>query len=512
MPTRQKPGTVNELFENIVKRFGDKPALIFESEKITFSELDHLSRRAAKGLCQLGVGKGDRVALFLRNCTAVPIALFGAARLGAIPTFLNAFHKGDDVAYVFSNSEPKVLIVEDFLYQNAIKQAQKIKSIQKIYLVGENKEGYHLEGLVLPFNSLLEVGGDVHADVSEEDIAVIIYTAGTEGRPKGAMLYHKGIVRDIFDRETVFKVLPEWRTLIFAPFFHIAGFRHLIMSLYRGNTTYVVPFHPEKALRLIHNEKINYIVGAPAVYHLMFRREDFGQYDLSSVKVAGVGGAPSTPDLVERLFAVFPNAIIYNGYGMTEMHGGNIDNLGEGLKKRPESVGKIYGGHQLKLADENGNTVPAGEVGEVWIKGDIVFKGYWGMPDLTAKKIKDGWLRSGDLGKLDQDGYLYLVGRKSDMIIRGGENVYPQEVENCLEEHPDVEEAAVIGVPDEVMGEEVKAYVTLRKGAQLTEKELQYFCRERIAKFKVPKYVEFTEEIPHVSAGKIDRKELRARL
>ena len=502
--------TVNDLLDDAVKTYREKTALIFGSEVISFSEMAGLSKKVAQGLYDQGVRKGDRVALFLRNVLQVPLILFGSVRIGAIPTFLNAFHKGEEVFYALANSEPKVLIAEGELYPNIEEQAHKVKSIESIYSVGEVEKTLAEKGAPLPFESLL-AEGEVHEEVTGEDIAAIVNTAGTEGRPKGAMLTHKGVVRDILDRDTVFDVPPDLKTLVFAPFFHIAGYRHLLMSIHRGNTTYVMPFNAEKALQLIQNEKISYVVGAPAVYHLMFIRDDFEMHDLSSLRVVGVGGAPSTPDLVARLFKAFPQALIYNGYGQTELTGGNIDNVGEDYRKRPESVGKIWGGHELRIVDEEENILPPKEVGEVIVRGEIVYKGYWNDPEATSKAIKDGWLHTRDLGYQDEEDFLYLVGRKSDMINRGGEKVYPQEVENCLEEHPDVEEAAVIGIRDKVMGEEVKALIKLTKGAEVSEDELKELCRSRIAKYKVPKYIEFIDRIPHVAAGKIDRKVLRTR-
>ncbi len=504
------PKIINDILSTAAKHYGPKVAIVFESWKISFSEMERLSKKVAKGLFEQGVQKGDRVALVMKNCAEVPITLFGSARIGAIPTFLNAQHKGEEIVYALSNCEPKVVVVEGLILPEIAEQIHKVESIQNIYVVGRESRKPADPRKILPFEALLKEG-DACQEVQEDDVGAIVYTAGTEGRPKGAMLSHKGVIRDILDRVPLWEVPSDFRTLIFAPFYHIAGFRHLLMSIYRGNMTYVIPFHAEKVLKLIHNERINYIVGAPAVYHLMFQREDFKTYDLSSVRVAGMGGAPSTPGLVARVFEAFPQALVYNGYGQTELTGGNIDNIGEDFRKRPESVGKIHGGHELKVVDEEGNPVPTGEVGEVIVRGEIVFKGYWNNPEATSKKIRNGWLYTGDLGRMDAEGFLCLVGRKADMIIRGGENIYPQEVENIIEQHPGVEEVAVIGVPDEVMGEEVKAFVSWRKGATLTVQDLKDYCLKKMAKYKVPKYIDFVDELPHVSAGKIDRKQLRSK-
>jgi acyl-CoA synthetase (AMP-forming)/AMP-acid ligase II len=438
----------------------------------------------------------------------VPITLFAAVRIGAIPTFLNAFHKGEDVLHALSNCEPKVLVVEGLLYPDIEEEVNKIKSIQETYIVGDIKQGITDRASGLPFDCLL-AEGEAREDSDEDDIATIIYTAGTEGRPKGAMLSHKNIMRDLFDRVSMVEISSEIKTLIFAPFFHIAGFINLLLSIYRGNTSYVMPFKAEEALKVIHTEKIGFVIGVPAVYKLMFLREDFDKYDLSSLKVVGLGRSPATPEFVGLLFKKFPQALKYNGYGQAELTGGGIMNKGEDLRKRPDSVGKMVSGHELRIVDEDGNSCPPREVGEIAARGDCVFKGYWRMPEATSQKIRDGWLHTGDLGWLDEDGFLYLVGRKSDMIIRGGENIYPQEVENCLESHPGIEEAAVIGVPDEVMGEETKAFVCLKRDIKITEKELLDFCHSKMARYKVPKYIEFVKDIPHVAAGKIDRKLLR---
>ncbi len=498
---------LNELLHYSVQKCLTKTAFVFGSKRITFAELGELSQKMARGLSEQGVKKGDRVGLILRNCGEVPIILFGAARIGAIPTFLNAQHKGEDIFYALSNCEPKILFVEDYLYPGIQEEIRRVSSIQKTYGVGGTGE-LTGSGLLEPFDSSLK-DGDALAKVQEDDIAAILYTAGTEGRPKGAMLSHEGVMVDLFDRSSIVKIDSETKTLIMAPFYHIAGFRHLLMTIYRGNTTYVIPFQAEGVLKLIHEERIGFIVGTPATYHLMFKREDFKKYDLSSLKVVGVGGAPCTPEFARRLFGTFPQALFYNGYGQTELTGGNIVNVGEDFKNRPESVGRIAPGHELRVVNEDGQPLPPKKVGEVVVRGKYVFKGYWRMPEATAQKVREGWLYTGDLGWLDEEGFLCLVGRKSDMIIRGGENIYPQEVENCLEQHPAVAEAAVIAVPDEVMGEEVKAVVSLRPGMKLEAKSLQEFCLSKMAKFKVPRFIEFVEEIPHVSAGKIDRKALR---
>jgi acyl-CoA synthetase (AMP-forming)/AMP-acid ligase II len=498
---------LNELLQYSVQKCLTKTAFVFGPKRITFAELGELSQKMARGLSEQGVTKGDRVALILRNCMEVPIILFGTVRIGAIPTFLNAQHKGGDIFHALSNCEPKILFVEDSLYPGLKEEIRKIPSIQRIYGVlgaGESPGS----GLLEPFDSCLK-NGDASAEVREDDIAAIVYTAGTEGRPKGAMLSHEGVLVDCFDRSSIVKIDSEIKTLILAPFYHIAGFRHLLMTIYRGNTTYVIPFQAEKVLKLIHEERIGFTVGTPATYHLMFKREDFQTYDLSSLKVVGVGGAPCTPEFARRLFGTFPQALFYNGYGQTELTGGNIVNVGEEFKRRPESVGRIAKGHELRVVNEEGQPLPPKKMGEVVVRGKYVFKGYWRMPEATAQKIRGGWLYTGDLGWLDEEGFLYLAGRKSDMIIRGGENIYPQEVENCLEQHPAVAEAAVIAVPDEVMGEEVKAVVSLRRGMRLEAEDLREFCRSKMAKFKVPRFIEFVEELPHVSAGKIDRKALR---
>ncbi|NUP03822.1 MAG: acyl--CoA ligase [Nonomuraea sp.] len=498
---------------------GDQVFLVYEDEHITFEE--HF-RRAATLATRLveeyGVTKGDRVAIAMRNYPEWVVSFSAVLAAGAIAVPLNAWWTEAELAYGVSDSGAKVLIADG---ERAVRLAAT--GVPLIVTRGELPEGAR---------SFQDVLGEVTADAKlpdvelfPEDPATIFYTSGTTGRPKGALGSHRnlgqspmtvafGLVRavtmagkDPGEAASVRRV-----TLLTVPLFHVTGcFSGMTTSLFTGGGLVLMyKWDPEQALRLIERERITTMIGVPTNAWQLMSHPDFGKYDLSSLTTLGYGGAPAPPKLLERITENLPNRAPSNGYGMTETTALAIGNGGADYHAKPDSIGMPSAVVDVRVVDPMGNELPPGEVGELCVRGPNVIMGYWNKPEATAQTFVGGWLHTGDLAKIDEEGFVYIVDRAKDMVIRGGENVYCAEVEAALFEHPAVDDAAVIGVPHDELGEEVGAVIRLAPGRSVTPEELRAFLADKIAKFKIPMHVWFREgELPRNPGGKILKTHLR---
>jgi long-chain acyl-CoA synthetase len=525
---KQRMHSLRELMAQNALR-GDVDWVVQEDRRLTYGEHDRLARALAASLAALGVERGDRVALVSANLPEWVIAFWAVAILGATLVPLNAWWKAEELEFGLQDSESKVLIADSRRLASLVDRLPELRALEHVFVIEDSAE---VEHPVRHFSELI-ASGDApipESPIDEDDLLAICYTSGTTGQPKGATLTHRQTLANL-QNIIVMGVASAMRgdappeadtsvqsaSLLVVPLFHVTGCLSTMMLNYAtGGKLVLMPvgrFDPDVAMATIEREKVTAIGGVPTIMWRILESPNLEKYDLSSVKRASYGGAPAAPELVERIERVFPHMrkTLTTAYGLTETASVATAHGGDDYFAHPGSVGRAAPTVELRVVDDAGSDTPPGERGEIWIKGPTVMNhGYWRRPDANAASFSDGWFHTGDIGYLDADGFLFLVDRAKDMIIRAGENVYCVEIEHVLFDHPDVIDAAVVGVPHRTLGEEVKAVVQLREGASLSEEELRAFCRKHLADFKVPEYVEFrTDPLPRNPAGKVLKNELR---
>lgn len=498
----------------------DRTAVVFEGKRFTFSELNERANRLANALMGLGVEKGDRVAILQINCNQYVEAYYGAAKLGAIFVPLNFRAKREELVHMLNHSESSALLVGE-RYVELVDSMRPELPLMKHYITLDSKQ----EGM-LDYEELLAEASDeeVFTDIGDDDITILMYTAGTTGLPKGVPLTHNSFSVYVMENVSPADLEIEETNLLTMPLYHVAGMQAVFAATYGGRTLAMMrQFEVNEWLETVQQEKANRAMLVPTMLKRVIDHPDLNKYDLSSLKVITYGAAPMPFEVIKKAISIFPGVNFINAFGQTETAStittlGPDDHVIEGTEEEKEkklrrltsSIGRPMSDIEMKVIDETGNDVPPGEVGEIVARGPRVMSGYWKDAEKTAKTIdKDGWLHTSDMGYVDEEGYFYLAGRGDDMIIRGGENISPEEVENVLYAHPAVEEAAVIGVPSEEWGQEPKAIVALKEGNTATADELMEFCRERLASFKRPRSVVFIDELPRTSTGKILKRILR---
>lgn len=486
------------ILSETARRSPDKTVTILGDSRMSYGELDELSGRLAAGLAASGISPGDVVALQLPNIPQFLIAYFGILKAGGVVVPLNVLLKAPEVAYHLRDCSATALITWAGVLGEAAPGAKEA-GVTQVYVVGG-------AGAV-PFEQLLSAPapGPAFAQRDPADTAVIMYTSGTTGRPKGAELTHLQLYMNADIPGRLFDVQPDDIVITVLPLFHVFGLSSIMNVCVRfGCTMSLIPrFEAAAVLTAIEHDRATIFEGVPTMYVALLGCPELDSYDLSSMRIAISGGA-SIPapvlDAFEKRFGV----VILEGYGLTETASTTTFNVSV-TDRRAYSVGKPIWGTQTEVWDAEGKPLPPGadNVGEVVTRGLHVMKGYLNKPDDTASVFTGNWFHTGDLGYFDEDGYLFIVGRSKELIIRGGYNVYPAEIEGVLHEHPAVAEAAVIGVPDERLGEEVMAVLTLRPGAVLTPREAIIFCRERVAAYKYPRVIEIRDVLPKNALGKI---------
>ena len=521
VPTRvfkNAPPTLRDFVASARTR-GDNDFLVYEDERWSFDTvMQHVDALGAALVNRCGVQKGDRVAIGMRNYPEWVIAWAAIVSIGAISVSLNAWWTEDEMDYALEDSGTKVLIADPERAQVAHTTAKRL-GIQTIVARGDASDAQRYDDVVV----LGETPPAI--DIAPDDDATILYTSGTTGRPKGAVSTHRAITNSItgFASRTALERVRNPETprattsdplsfILIVPLFHVTGGVPVMLSCFGSGLKLVMMYKwdPRRALELIERERITNFVGVPTQSWDLLECPDFEKFDTSSLLSVGGGGAPAPPKLVGRVANSFKKASPNIGYGMTETNAYGPGNSGKDYVEHPTSTGRAAPGQLIAIRDENGNDLPVGERGEVWFKGPSLIRGYWNKPEATAETIVNGWLRSGDLGRLDDEGFLYIEDRAKDMVLRGGENVYCAEVEAAIYEHPAVYEAAVFGVPHERLGEEVAAVICVRDGETLDAAELQGFLREHLAPFKIPSHIEFrTTQLPRNASGKILKRELR---
>ncbi len=496
-----------ELADQSVETFGEISKLIFQDRSYSNLDLIQTANRFANGLKEIGIKPKDKVLVLMMNSPEVVIAYQAILRAGAIIIPVIYTLGEMEIRHILENSEAAAIITEkEFL--DRVKPAAAVDS--KIRIIAMDKENIPE---TLSYSQLTQPYPDTLPDIKIEDngIAVILYTSGTTGTPKGVMLTHK----NLYTNAVSLKLLdpdrdPETLSLFILPLSHSFGLTMMnLMFLIKNKSVVMNRFDLEEACRLIEKYKISKFAGVPAVYSLMLSQPDLlSKYDLSTLTECSCGSAP-LPKTVIKAFEEKFNCIILEGYGLSEA----APTVASNTKERPRKVGSVGApvtGVQVKVIDDKGKTLKANELGELLVKGDNISPGYYKMPGQTEESFKKGWLYTGDMAYQDEDGDIFIVDRKKDLIIRGGFNVCPRDVETLLHSHPSVNETAVIGVPDPIMGEEIAAYVTLLPGASLTEKELLDYCYEKVSKSKCPRQIFFIDLMPRNALGKILKKNLKA--
>jgi long-chain acyl-CoA synthetase len=502
---------------------GDKTFLVYEDEIITFAQAaDRIDALASLLVNTYGVKKGDRVAVAMRNFPEWVMSFAAIISVGAINVSMNSWWTEDEMDFALEDSGATVLICDQPRFD--IGAASCVKKNIKVLVVRAEKP---LPAGVDKWEDVLPLG-DAHpgADISPDDDATILYTSGTTGRPKGAVSTHRAIISSIMAfsaRNTIFQMSgtklkdvdgPEIPTsfILIVPLFHVTGCVPVMLSCFVAGLKLAIMYKwdPEKALEMIEREQITNFVGVPTQSWDLVNSPAFEKYDTSSLRAVGGGGAPSPTSLVGKVNDKVKNGNPQLGYGMTETNAFGPAITGSDYLSHPTSTGRASWPMIVEVRDENLKPVPTGQSGEIWFFGPMLIRGYWNRPDATAETIVDGWLRSGDLGRLDADGFVYVEDRVKDMILRAGENVYGAEVESAIYEHPAIHEAAVFGVPHERLGEEVGVAILVNDGMTLTPEELWAFLDVKIAKFKIPtQVVIMTEPLPRNAAGKFLKRELQ---
>ena len=528
---KNAPPTLRDIFL-AGRGHGDKSFLVHEDERVTFEALARASVVFAHELQKLGVKKGDRIAIAMRNLPEWPAVYFGTLLAGAVSVPLNAWSTGPELQYMLGDSGAVVLVVDPERLDRVSPHLPELPILRQVFVsrletapagvrrlqdvIGATADWPALPALDLPGVAL-----------APDDDATIFYTSGTTGKPKGALGTHRNACSTLFARAYGRAVAalrrgetpalpdpnaPQESTLLSVPYFHVTGcFSTLVPAMFAGvKIATMRRWDALEALMLIERERINGAGGVPTIAWQLVEHPDFDKYDTSSLSSFSYGGAPAPTDLVRRIKSAKPGAALATAWGMTETSAPFTIVIGEDYEAHPATCGYALPVGDVRIVGADGRDRPIGEAGELWVRGPMVVKGYWNKPEATEQTFGGGWLRTGDIAKLDDEGFVYIVDRAKDMLIRGGENIYCVEVENALAAHPQVVDAAVVGRPHNELGEEPVAVVTLKAGSTLTEADLQAFARERIAAFKVPVSIRVQQNLlPRNANGKILKRDLR---
>ncbi|HVP85678.1 MAG TPA: class I adenylate-forming enzyme family protein [Rhizomicrobium sp.] len=531
---KNAPPTIRHLLQ-IGRAHGDKEFLVYENDRATFESFTRAALAIADELTKQGVKKGDRIALIMRNLPEWPAIFFGAEIIGAIVTPLNAWWTGPELEYGLVDSGTKIAFTDAERLERISEHLINCPDLKRVYV------SRYTDELPNPLVCRLEeITGAVNdwgklpdrpmptVDIQPDDDATILYTSGTTGKPKGALGTHRNMLSNImaaassaarnFLRRGEMPPAPDPNapqrvTLLSVPFFHATGcFAIMGPTVFAGGKIVMMrKWEPEQAMQLIEREKVNTAGGVPTIAWQLLEHPAREKYDLSSLESVAYGGAPSAPELVRKIVEVFPKSLPGNGWGMTETSATCTTHSGEDYEHRPQSCGPAVAVCDIKIMSPDGqHELPNGEVGELWARGPNIVKGYWNKPEATANTFVDGWVKTGDLARIDEEGFCFIIDRAKDMLIRGGENIYCIEVENVLYEHPAVMDAALVPVPHKTLGEEPGAVVHLKPGMHASEDELRQFVAGKLAAFKVPvKVVFWPETLPRNANGKIMKTELK---
>ncbi len=507
---RKQVTNLKLMLEETVGRYGGKTAIVLGDRRLSYAELDEASNKIANTLIRMGVNKGDRVAMLLSNSPEFVIIYFGIVKAGSIAVPLDTKYKVDELAPLFDNCQPKVLVAESPTLEPLVPLLPRFKSIKYVIDLGSKYKGQFLS-----YQEIMAASSAKRIEVEPgpEDIALIAYTSGPTHRPRGVMLPHQCLVAEVTASAAGFQQTDKDITMLFAlPMHHVFGLvAALLASVYKGSTVVIVPgtgLSISSFMAAIEREQGTMFLGVPYIFALavdMAEKEGI-KNDLSSLRLCASAGAPLPIDVIQRFKQHFSFGIL-DCWGLAEavchLTCPPINGTGQ-----LGSVGKALPGWEVKIVDDNAKELPPNQPGEIIVRGPIM-KGYYNNPQATVEAIKDDWLYTGDIGRVDEDGCLFILGRKKEMIIIKGQNVYPSDIEDVLYTHPKVAEAAVVGIPDKLRGEVVRAVISLKEEDVTTEEEIKRFCRKYMADYKVPKQVIFMDSLPKTATSKIRKEDLR---
>lgn len=501
--------TLGQMLEATAQRLPRKCAIKFSGRKISYNELNESVNKISHNLLSLGLKKGDRVGIFSENCPEYIMTYFGALKIGGIAVPINSFLTGAEVKYIVDNCQIQVLVTSSKFLKTLQPVLSQMSSVKKLIVIGEERDTPEY----LAFATLLknEKANNPESPVSEDDLAVFIYTSGTTGHPKGAMLSHRNLVCNARDSTAATDFRERDKILVFLPLFHSFTFTvGALIPISLGST--IILLGSVKSMNEIRHailfDRVSLFIGVPAVFNVLANKQFpwFFKY-IHAIGLMVSGSAPLPTPVIGQIEQKF-GCPLCEGYGLSEASPVVAVNPRYGARK-PGSIGLAIPNVQVKILDEHHKELPVGEVGELAVNGPNVMQGYFNMPEETAKTIVDGWLLTGDIAKIDQEGYIYIVDRKKDMLLVRGVNVYPREIEDVLYQHPKILECAVIGVPDESKGEIPKAFIVVKEGETLTERDVRDHIKERLAAYKHPKYIEFRPSLPKNATQKIMKRDLR---
>ena len=498
----------------------ERPFIVFEGKQWSFVQFNERVNRLANAFREFGIQKGDRVGMLQVNCPQYVEAYFAAAKIGAIFVPLNFRVKSEELADMINNAEAAALLTGERYFDMVKEILPQLPSVNACITVDARKaETPFYEDLIASSSP-----DETTAEIGDDDITILMYTAGTTGRPKGVPLKHSGFISYILGNVEPASPEIEERNLLTVPLYHVAGMQAVLAGIYGGRTLVMMrQFEVKEWLKTAQNENVTRAMLVPTMLKWLIEDPDFHNYDLSSLGVITYGAAPMPLHVIQKAIEEMPGVRFINAFGQTETAStittlGPEDHVIQGsdadkkkkLKRLAASIGRPLPDVEVKIVNEKGSALQANRVGEIYARGPRMMTGYWGDADKSAQVITtDGWLRTGDKGWMDEDGYIYLAGRGDDMIIRGGENISPQEVEEVLHAHPKIDEAAVIGIPHPEWGQEPCAVVVLKKGEAADKQEIMTFCRSRLAGFKRPGSVIFVDSLPRNPMGKVLKKKLR---
>lgn len=501
---------LGEMLARWARKQPDRECLIFKDKRFTYKQLDERVNRLANALADLGITKGDKVGLISMNSIEVIEVFFALAKLGAVAVPNNFRFKGPEHVYQLNQSDTMALVFSK-MYEDLVSSIQpELAKIKHYICIGENALPNTLN-----YENLLKNSSPKPPNVyvDDDDPAFIMYTSGTTGKPKGVVVTHKNqFVRSMTFNFHEVKIKLRRYALLY-PLFHLGATELFFVTFFRGSKIIILDdFTPENIMATIQKEKIDHLEMVSTLWNWVVNHPNIDNYNLSSIRMAGVSAAPSQGSLKERILGILPDIYIEDSFGMTETSGdGTSCTITKDSMEKIASVGLPSLNIEARLVDDNDIDVPVGQVGEIIYRGPSIIKEYYKQAEATREAFKGGWFHSGDLMQQGEDGHFYVVGRKKDMIISGGENIYPAEIEEVLYSHPKILEAAVIGVPDQEWGESVRAIIVLKQGEELKEDEVIKYCMERMASFKKPKSVQFVDAMPKSTTGKILKYVLRER-
>ena len=495
-----RPASLNQVLDDSVARWGNRECLVFNQVRWTFSEFNRKVRETAESLTFYGIQPGDRVGLLMENRLEFAVGYYAAQQVGAIAVVLNARLKSDKLGFMLHDSGTKLLMVEHAIWQTLEDLPSNLRTVVEL---GGDGGGHTVPWEIFAANRRPYA----LPPIDEAAPAALLYTSGTTGVPKGAVQSHRNLISNAMNATRLMGVTPEDRTLVVAPLFHATAVNsQLTAMLYAGATSVIRPyFKTDDFMMQLEKEKISIAIGVATMFWFLLDSPLLAERDLSSLRYIVYGGSPAPVDLIRRLKTRFPAVRLGNVWGLTESTSIATMLPDDKALAKPDSVGIATPTMEVRVDPLSRD----GGVGELLIKGPSVITGYWNNTRATEGTIVDGWLKTGDVGRIDEDGYIYVMDRIKDMIIRGGQNIYSIEVENVLFQHPTILEAAVFGVPDDVWGERVKAVVVLKPGQSATPQEIREYCQSALARYMVPEFVDITDALPRNPGGKVLKDALR---